>query len=493
MKRTEVRKRMGLTDEHAEAAKGQMLAYIRDAVDRWNERTAQEQADADLPDVVWHQAQTEQADAAAATEAHNEHADAAAAPKRRRLKTKRPAAVVESSNEQAAAAEEAPNEEAGTAAAEEAPNKQPEDTPPDQQPGLSFVDWQLAQTNIRLVVEEMLADPVALTNNDVQPELAASDGQRAATPSGCSRASSVCFCIHCKKTFKSKNGFTRHSKTCKSQLKANEPETAVTAEAQAADAAPTKRFRKHAKSKQAGEPEFVLDPSLIQSAVQFPFPQAEARTWRVSTLCQQQPATQVPAPPAASQKAQPQEGSARRPRWNSLSSAMPQCLSEDEKRWEFIQGQKSWSDWTFSTTGQRVVASGAQYIGQRIATGAQSSRQSAPARTSATGATLVEAPEVARRTLCDYVDKRGGGCGTWAVAGSTRCCRHPLGAKAAGAGVKVPSRRATTADAWGRQAVESQHCAMRRAAGAELGAAAKKPRGGAFSGGAAAPASLKRC
>ena len=59
---------------------------------------------------------------------------------------------------------------------------------------------------------------------------------------------------------------------------------------------------------------------------------------------------------------------------------MPQCLSEDEKRWEFIQGQKSWSDWTFSTTGQRVVASGAQYIGQRIATGAQSSRQSAPAR-----------------------------------------------------------------------------------------------------------------
>ena len=92
---------MGLTDEHAEAAKGQMLAYIRDAVDRWNERTAQEQADADLPDVVWQQAQTEQADAAAATEAHNEHADAAAAPKRKRLKTKLPAAVVESSNEQA--------------------------------------------------------------------------------------------------------------------------------------------------------------------------------------------------------------------------------------------------------------------------------------------------------------------------------------------------------------------------------------------------------
>ena len=153
-------------------------------------------------------------------------------------KTKRPAAVVESSNEQAAAAEEAPNEEAGTAAAEEAPNKQPEDTPPDQQPGLSFVDWQLAQANIRLVVEEMLADPVAETINDVQPELAAADGQWAATPSGCSRASSVFFCIHCKKTFKSKNGFTRHSKTCKSQLKANEPETAVTAEAQAADAAP---------------------------------------------------------------------------------------------------------------------------------------------------------------------------------------------------------------------------------------------------------------
>ena len=62
----------------------------------------------------------EQADAAAATEAHNEHADAAAAPKRKRLKTKLPAAVVESSNEQAGAAEEAPNEEAGTAAAEEA-------------------------------------------------------------------------------------------------------------------------------------------------------------------------------------------------------------------------------------------------------------------------------------------------------------------------------------------------------------------------------------
>ena len=213
MIRTEVRNRMGLTDEHAEAAKGQMLACIRDAVDRWNERTAQEQADEDLPDVVWQQAQTEQADAAAATEAHNEHADAAAAPKRRRLKTKRPAAVVESSNEQAAAA-----------------------------------------------------------------------------------------------------------------------------------------------SKQAGEPEFVLDPSLTQSAVQFPFPQAEARTWRVSTLCQQQPATQVPAPPAASQKAQPQEGSARRPRWRSLSSAMPQCVSEDELRWEFIQGKKRCSDWISSTAGQRVVA-----------------------------------------------------------------------------------------------------------------------------------------
>ena len=37
---------MGLTEERAEAAKGQMLAYIRDSVDRWNERTAQEQADA---------------------------------------------------------------------------------------------------------------------------------------------------------------------------------------------------------------------------------------------------------------------------------------------------------------------------------------------------------------------------------------------------------------------------------------------------------------
>ena len=46
MIRTEVRKRMRLTDERAEAAKGQMLAYIRDSVDRWNERTAQEQADA---------------------------------------------------------------------------------------------------------------------------------------------------------------------------------------------------------------------------------------------------------------------------------------------------------------------------------------------------------------------------------------------------------------------------------------------------------------
>ena len=182
---------MGLTDERAEAAKGQMLAYIRDAVDRWNERTAQEQADADLPDVVWQQAQTEQADAAAATEAHNEHADAAAAPKRKRLKTKLPAAVVESSNEQAGAAEEAPN---------------------------------------------------------------------------------------------------------------------VTAEAQAADAGPTKCFPMHAKSKQAGEPEFVLDPSVTQSVVQAPFPQADARTWRVSTLCQQQ---EVPAP-AASQKAQPQEGSARK-------------------------------------------------------------------------------------------------------------------------------------------------------------------------------------
>ena len=196
-----------------------------------------------------------------------------------------------------------------------------------------------------------------------------------------------------------------------------------------------------------------------------------------------------------------------------MSSAMPQYLSEDELRWEFIQCKKRWSDWISSTAGQRVVArpqapsqpapagTGCDWsagskpgeLGQQIATGAQSSRQSAPARTSATGATLVEAPEVARRTLCDYVDKRGGGCGTWAVAGSTRCCRHPLGAKAAGAGVKVPSRRATTADAWGRQAVESQHCAMRRAAGAELGAAAKKPRRGAFSGGAAAPASLKRC
>ena len=199
MKRTEVRKRMGLTDERAEAAKGQMLAYIRDSVDRWNERTAQEQADADLPDMVWQQAQTEQADAAAATEAHNEHADAAAAPKRRRFKTKRPAAVVESSNEQAAAAEEAPNEEAGTAAAEEAPNKQPEDTPPDQQPGLSFVDWQLAQANLRLVVENMLADPVAETINDVQPELAAADGQWAATPSGCSRSSSVFSAFTAKK------------------------------------------------------------------------------------------------------------------------------------------------------------------------------------------------------------------------------------------------------------------------------------------------------
>ena len=175
-----------------------------------------------------------------------------------------------------------------------------------------------------------------------------------------------------------------------------------------------------------------------------------------------------------------------------MSSAMPQCLSEDELRWEFIQGKKSWSDWISSTAGQRVVASGAQYIGQRIATGAQSSRQSAPARTSATGATLVEAPEVARRTLCDYVDKRGGGCGTWAVAGSTRCRRHPLRAKAAGAGAKVPSRRATTADAWGRQAVESQHCAMRRAAGAELGAAAKKPCGGAFSGGSRGAESARK-
>ena len=191
MIRTEVRKRMGLTDERAEAAKGQMLAYIRDSVDRWNERTAQEQADEDLPHVVWQQAQTEQADAAAATEAHNEHADAAAAPKRKRLKTKLPAAVVESSNEQAGAAEEAPN---------------------------------------------------------------------------------------------------------------------VTAEVQAADAGPTKCFPMHAKSKQAGEPEFVLDPSVTQSVVQVPFPQADARTWRVSTLCQQQ---EVPAP-AASQKAQPQEGSARK-------------------------------------------------------------------------------------------------------------------------------------------------------------------------------------
>ncbi len=97
-------------------------------------------------------------------------------------------------------------------------------------------------------------------------------------------------------------------------------------------------------------------PSLIQSAVQFPFPQADARTWRVSTPCQQQPATQVPAPPAASQKAQPQEGSARRPRWRSLNSAVPQCVSEDELRWEFIQGKKRCSDWISSTAGQRVVA-----------------------------------------------------------------------------------------------------------------------------------------
>ena len=184
-------------------------------------------------------------------------------------------------------------------------------------------------------------------------------------------------CMKCGKICKKVSAFSTHTKACQAEV--------PTAEVQAADAAPTKRFRQHAKSKQA---------------VQAPFPQ---------------PATEVPAP-AASQKAQPREGSARRLRWRELSSATPQYLSDDELRWKFIQ----------STAGQRVAAR------------PQAPSQPAPARTSATGATLVEAPEAARR-----------------------CCRHPLRA-------------------------------MKRPAGAELGAAAKKPCGGAFSGGAASRASPAR-
>ena len=322
-------------------------------------------------------------------------------------------------------------------------------------------------------------EPAADPDSDGQQEPAAVDGQSGLTatemPGGATKGSSDVFCVHCNRGFKSKIGLAKHSKACKSrpdattdsparkktpvepeipidafavqELADGEPkaalpkstaletivlvpsdtETAVpvramasgassstdlqcmkcgkickkvsafsthtkacqaevpTAEVQAADAAPTKRFRQHAKSKQA---------------VQAPFPQ---------------PATEVPAP-AASQKAQPREGSARRLRWRELSSATPQYLSDDELRWNFIQ----------STAGQRVAAR------------PQAPSQPAPARTSATGATLVEAPEAARR-----------------------CCRHPLRA-------------------------------MKRPAGAELGAAAKKPCGGAFSGGAASPASPAR-
>ena len=80
-------------------------------------------------------------------------------------------------------------------------------------------------------------------------------------------------CMKCGKICKKVSGLSTHTKACQAEV--------PTAEVQAADAAPTKRFRQHGKSKQA---------------VQAPFPQ---------------PATEVPAP-AASQKAQPQEGSARK-------------------------------------------------------------------------------------------------------------------------------------------------------------------------------------